>query len=166
MKNVRKVLVALAFSDYAQGTFEFAADFAECSNADLIVASVINERDVESVRTISAMGYEVDGEHYVKSIKAEREKILESITANSDLPRERVRTIYLVGNPLEELLKLIVEEGVDVVVMGPKGRTDLEQVLVGSVAEKIFRRSPATVISYRDETIAKRLRKRFRQARP
>ena len=163
MKNVRKVLVALAFSEYAQGTFAFAADFAECSNAELIVASVINERDVESVRTISAMGYEVDGEHYVQSIKAEREKILESITANSDLPRERIRTIYLVGNPLEELLKLIVEERVDVVVMGPKGRTDLEQVLVGSVAEKIFRRSPATVISYRDETIAKRLRKRFRQ---
>ena len=161
MKNVRKVLVALAFSEYAQGTFDFAADFAHCCGAELIVASVINERDVESVRTISAMGYEVDGEHYVTSVKEEREKTLERITSSSDLPRERIRTVFLVGNPLDELLKLIVEEGVDVVVMGPKGRTDLEHVLVGSVAEKIFRRSPATIISYRDETIAERLRKRF-----
>ena len=163
MKNVRKVLVALAFSEFAKGTFTFAADFAQCTNAELIVASVVNERDVESVRTISAMGYEVDGEHYVKSIKAEREQILKDITSSSDLPRDRIRTIFMVGNPLDELLKLIVEEEVDVVVMGPKGRTDLEHVLVGSVAEKIFRRSPATIISYRDETIAKRLHKRFHQ---
>lgn len=163
MKNVRKVLVALAFSEYAEGIFAFAADFAKCTNAELIVASVINERDVESVRTISAMGYEVDGEHYVESIKAEREGRLKSITSGSDFPPDRIRTVFVVGNPLDELLKLIVEEEVDVVVMGPKGRTDLENVLVGSVAEKIFRRSPATVISYRDETIAKRLHKRLRQ---
>jgi nucleotide-binding universal stress UspA family protein len=161
MKNVRKVLVALAFSDYAQGTFTFAADFAACAGAELIAVSVINERDVESVRTISAMGYEVNGEHYVDSIKAERERILQDITAGSDLSPDRIRTIFVVGNPLDELLKLIIDENIDVVVMGPKGRTDLEHVLVGSVAEKIFRRSPATIISYRDETIAKRLRKRL-----
>ena len=70
---------------------------------------------------------------------------------------------FVVGNPWDELLKLIVAEEIDVVVMGPKGRTDLEHVLVGSVAEKVFRRSPATVISYRDETIAKRLHKRLHQ---
>lgn len=161
MKNVRKVLVALAFSDYAEGTFTFAADFANCTGAELIVASVINERDVDSVRTISAMGYEVDGEHYVESIKAEREQSLKAITSKSDLPHDRIRMVFSVGNPLDELLKLIIAEAVDVVVMGPKGRTDLEQVLVGSVAEKIFRRSPATIISYRDETIAKRLHKRY-----
>jgi nucleotide-binding universal stress UspA family protein len=155
--------VALAFSEYARSTFEFAADFANCSGAELIVANVINARDVESVRTISAMGYDVDGEHYVKSLKAEREQILESITSRSDFPSERLRAIFPVGNPLDELLRLIVEEAVDVVVMGSKGRTDLEHVLVGSVAEKVFRRSPATVISHRDETIAKRLRKRLDQ---
>jgi nucleotide-binding universal stress UspA family protein len=163
MKNVRKVLVALAFSDYSEGTFTFAADFANCTGAELIVASVINERDVDSVRTISAMGYEVDGKHYVESIKAEREQSIKAITSKSDLPHDRIRMVFPVGNPLDELLKLIVEEAVDVVVMGPKGRTDLEHVLVGSVAEKIFRRSPATIISYRDETIAKRLHKRLHQ---
>jgi nucleotide-binding universal stress UspA family protein len=163
MKNVRKVLVALAFSDYSQGTFAFAADFAQCSKAELIVASVINARDVESVRTISAMGYEVDGEHYIRNIKAERARLLEDIIAGSDFPPDRIRTFFVVGNPWDELLKLIVAEEIDVVVMGPKGRTDLEHVLVGSVAEKVFRRSPATVISYRDETIAKRLHKRFHQ---
>ena len=156
MKNVRKILVALAFSEYAQGTFTFAADFAQLTGAELIVASVINERDVESVRTISAMGYEVDGAHYIENLKAERKQVLDGIVATSDLPRNRIRTVFTVGNPIDELLKMILDESVDVVVMGPKGRTDLEHVLVGSVAEKIFRRSPATVISYRGEKVAQR----------
>ena len=163
MDSVKKVMVALAFSEYAAGTFKFAAQFARCSDAELIVASVVNARDVESVRTISAMGYEVDGEHYVQSIKDERRRILDSITAQTDFPRDKIRTIFLLGNPIDELLKLILEESIDVVVMGPKGRTDLEHVLVGSVAEKIFRRSPATVISYRDETVAQRYRDRIKK---
>lgn len=161
MKNVRKVMVALAFSEYARGTFNFAADVAQCAGAELIVASVVNARDVESVRTISAMGYEVDGEHYIESIKAERQGLLDAMTPDCGLPADRMRTIFLVGNPFEELLRLIVKEPIDVVVMGPKGRTDLEHVLVGSVAEKIFRRSPATVISYRDEKVAERNRRRI-----
>jgi nucleotide-binding universal stress UspA family protein len=89
--------------------------------------------------------------------------MLETIADQAHFPGLKIRAIFRVGNPIDELLKLIVEEAVDVVVMGPKGRTDLEHVLVGSVAEKIFRRSPATVISYRDETVAQRYRDRIKK---
>jgi nucleotide-binding universal stress UspA family protein len=108
------------------------------------------------------MGYEVDGKHYIQNIKDERRHMLERITSTTDFPRDRIRTIFSVGNPIDELLKLILEEAVDLVVMGPKGRTDLEHVLVGSVAEKIFRRSPATVISYRDPKVAARYSSRIK----
>lgn len=161
MKQVKKVLAALALSEYAQGTFDFAAEFARHNNAELIVVSVINSRDVESVQTISAMGYDVDGDHYVQLVKEERRKVLDDILAD-ETSREKIRCLFPVGNPIDELLKVILDEDVDVVVMGPKGRTDLEHILVGSVAEKIFRRSPATVISYRDDKVAARLRKRIK----
>jgi len=163
MKTVKKVLVALAFSDYAKGTFNFAAQFAQCSDAELIVASVINSRDVGSVETISAMGYEVNGSNYIQSIKDERRRILDGLVSDGGYSLEKVRCLFLVGNPIEELLKTILEEEIDVVVMGPKGRTDLEYILVGSVAEKIFRRSPATVISYREEKVADQLRRRIQR---
>ena len=162
MKEVKKVLAALAFSDYAQGTFEFAAQFAQCTAAELIVANVINSRDVESVQTISAMGYEVDGEHYVQSIKEDRRRQLTEIMAKSGCPADSVRLVIRVGNPIDELLNVILEEKIDVVVMGPKGRTDLAHILVGSVAEKVFRRSPATVISYREKKVAERLKQRIK----
>lgn len=160
MKTVKKVMVALAFSEYAQGTFNFAAQFAQSTDAELIVASVINSRDVESVQTISSMGYEVDGGHYIQGIKDERRRLLDTFIAEGGYSPEKVSSLFFVGNPIEELLRAILEEDVDVVVMGPKGHTDIEHILVGSVAEKIFRRSPATVISYREEKVAKRLKRR------
>ena len=161
MAYLNKIMVAAAFGQYTEGLFRYAADLATRLNADLIVASIINERDVAAVRKIMDMGYNVDGEHYVSGIKAERQQILDAIVKKSGFPKERIKTIFRVGNPVEALLKILLEEAVDMVVMGLKGRTDLEHVLVGSVAEKVFRRSPVTVVSYRDPGSVQRLKKRI-----
>ena len=72
---------------------------------------------------------------------------------------EKVRTVFKTGDPGDELLKVALKENVDLIVMGVKGRTDLEYIFVGSVAEKVFRRSPIPVLSYRDEANAERLKR-------
>lgn len=161
MTDINKVLVALAFSSYSKGIFEYATRLAAPLDADIVVASIINERDVSAVRRVVDMGYEVDGEHYVGDIKKERRATLDQMITACGWDSGRVKTIIRVGNPVDELLKIIAAEGIDLVVMGLKGRTDLEHVFVGSVAEKLFRRSPVTVVSYRDPALAQRLRKRI-----
>lgn len=161
MAEINKVLVAVAFSSYAKGIFTYAASLATQLDAEIVVASIINERDVSAVRSVADMGYEVDGEHYVGGIKKERRDILDQLINECGIDPGRIRDIIRVGNPVEELLKIIDSEGIDMVVMGLKGRTDLEYAFVGSVAEKLFRRSPATVVSYRNPALAKRLRKRI-----
>ena len=161
MHNVKKIMVALAFSSYSKDLFNYAAQIANLLNAELIIASIINSRDISAIGMVASMGYEIDSEHYVEGIKAERENMLKKFMEHSDIDRERVRLIFKVGNPTSELLKLIVTENIDMIVMGVKGRTDLEHVFIGSVAEKLFRRSPVPVISFRDEKSAERLRKKI-----
>lgn len=161
MEGIRTIMVAIGFSDYSEGIFRYALGLASKFNADLLVASVVNSRDVEAVRSVASMGYEVDGEHYTDSIRKERKALLGGYMKNASFPAERVNWRFPVGNPLEELLKLTVLEDVQMIVMGIKGRSDLEHILVGSIAEKLFRRSPVTVVSYRDEKSVERLRKRI-----
>lgn len=161
MADFNKLMVAVAFSPYTKGIFDYAVRLANRLNAEIVVASVINERDVAAVRRIADMGYDVDGEHYVGDIKKERRDTIEGLVKDCGFASERIKTIIKVGNPVDELLKIIVSEGIDLVVMGVKGRTNLEYAFVGSVAEKLFRRSPVTVISYRDNRLAERLRKRI-----
>jgi nucleotide-binding universal stress UspA family protein len=162
MSDIKKILVALGFSEYDPGIFNFAAQLAEGLDAELVVGSIINQRDVDAVGTISSMGYEVNGEHYVASIRKEREAQLKQIVKKSAFPADKISTVIRVGNPVEELLKITVEEKVDMIVMGIKGRTDLEYIFAGSVAEKIFERSPVPIVSYRDEKNAAKLRKRIK----
>ena len=160
MQGNYTIMVAIGFSSYSEDTFRYAVELARKFDADLLVASVINSRDVEAVRSVASMGYEVDGEHYVESVRNERKALLEGYVSKTSFPVDRMKVHLPVGNPLEELLKTIVREDVQMVVMGVKERSDLEHIFVGSVAEKIFRRSPVTVVSYRDEESAERLRNR------
>ena len=158
MDEVKRILAALAFSDYAEGIFNYAGKLATAFNSELIVANVINSRDVNAVETVSTMGYDIDGSQYVENVKKGRKKVLAEYMKASTLSPDRIRTIFCVGNPIEELLRITLEEEVDMIVMGTKGRTSLRKVLVGSVAEGLFRQSPVTIVSYRDEKSAERLR--------
>ena len=88
--------------------------------------------------------------------------MLEHFMEKSSFDRKNMRTILKVGNPIDELLKLIVKENIDMIVMGIRGRTGLENVFIGSVADKLFHNSPVPVVSFRDEENAERLRKRIK----
>lgn len=162
MDEFKKILVALGITQYSEDLFKYAARLAGVLDAELLVVNIINVRDVESIQSISAMGYEVDGAHYVEGVRADRTAFLKEIMDRTDFPADRVRTVIKVGNPYAKLLEIIVEENVDMVVMGTKSRTGLEQMLVGSVASKIFRKSPVTVVSYRSEAEAEHLRRHIR----
>jgi nucleotide-binding universal stress UspA family protein len=159
MGAAKKILAAIGFSQYTQNLLNYAVEIAESMNAELIIASIINARDVAAVGTIAAMGYDVDSGNYVAGIIAERQQQLDKILKKMARPPENVRTVFKTGDPGDELLKVALKENVDLIVMGIKGRTDLEYIFVGSVAEKVFRRSPIPVLSYRDEANAERLRK-------
>jgi nucleotide-binding universal stress UspA family protein len=162
MDDIKKILVALDFTSYSEGTFNYAAKIAQNFNTELIIGSIINIRDVSAIGTIASMGYEIDSEHYIDGIKVDRKKMLEQFLAKSSFNRENIRTIFKVGNPVDELLKLIVKENIDMVVMGIRGRTGLGNIFIGSVADKLFHNSPVPVVSFRDEENAERLRKRIK----
>lgn len=161
MSDFKKMMVALAFSDYSQELFDFAARLAARLDADMVVVSVINERDVEAVRKITSMGYDIDGEHYIENLRKDRREALEAFRRKVAFPDERIKLVVRVGNPVQKLLQTATEEQVDLIVMGIKGRSELEQLLVGSVAEKMFQRSPVPIVSYRDQKTAARMKKRI-----
>jgi nucleotide-binding universal stress UspA family protein len=161
MNLIKKVMVAVGFTEHTEELLTYAAQIAESINAELILVNIINVRDVEAVGSIAAMGYEVDSEHYVSGLKEERRQALDKILTKISYPEEKIRAIFQIGHPVEELLKIAMRENVDLMVMGIRGRSDLEHFLVGSVAEKVFRRSPVPILSYRDAKSADRLKKHF-----
>ena len=161
MSEFKKIMVALVFSDYSQELFDFAARMAGRLDADMVAVNVINERDVAAVATITSMGYDIDGEHYIENLRNDRRESLEAFRRKIAFPDERIKLVVRVGNPVQKLLQTALEEKVDLIVMGIKGRSELEHLFVGSVADKMFQRSPVPIVSYRDRETAARMKKRI-----
>ena len=161
---IKRILVPIAFSKYAKGILTYAANLAESTGAELLVANVINERDLEAVDKITSWGYKVDSEHYLETIKKERRAELEVLMESLTLPDEKVTFTFCIGDPTNELLKLVVDQKIDAVVMGVK-TNDIRHIFTGSVAERMFRKCPVTVISYRDDEISARLLQKFNRHR-
>ncbi|QSG07307.1 universal stress protein [Halapricum desulfuricans] len=53
------------------------------------------------------------------------------------------------GTPHEVILDYASGHGVDMIVMGTHGRTGLDRVVIGSVAERVVRQSPVPVLTVR-----------------
>jgi nucleotide-binding universal stress UspA family protein len=62
---------------------------------------------------------------------------------DAGLPGEQ---IISQGVPWQEIVKTAEDTGADLIIMGTHGRTGLQHVLLGSVAEKVVRLAPCAVL--------------------
>ncbi|MBW2581966.1 MAG: universal stress protein [Deltaproteobacteria bacterium] len=114
------------------------------------MVNVIDAKDVRAISKIESMGYSISTKDYIEGVKEERKAQLRKMIAESGFPQEKIRSTFKVGDPFAaKLIRVVKDEGVDLVVMGSKGQSDHPRLLTGSVAEKMFRHSPVSVIFYK-----------------
>ena len=101
MNNIKKILVPLEFTEYSQGVFNYAVQMASSSDTILIILSIINSRDIESVKSIVAMGYDVDAQHYVDAIRKERKQQLGTMAEQANIDKNKVKIIFKTGKPVD-----------------------------------------------------------------
>jgi universal stress protein A len=151
MSTIHTIMVAVDLSKYSLPTAQYASKLAHDLAADLLFVNVINQRDIDAVQSIATANSSFPFEQYVSDrMQERRDKIDELIQACRDYPNP-TRTIVRIGMPYTELLRVIDEETPDLLVMATKGRTDLVDVVMGSCARSMYRRSPIPLLSLRGD---------------
>ncbi|RMD75354.1 MAG: universal stress protein, partial [Bacteroidetes bacterium] len=59
--------------------------------------------------------------------------------------------VLIQGRPLEAIISVAAEEGVDLIVMGTKGASGLKEVFFGSVTGEVMEHAPAPVLAVPEE---------------
>ena len=62
-------------------------------------------------------------------------------------PKGGLTTSVAIGTPVDRILDYIKDANIDLVVMGTHGRGAVGHLLLGSVAERMVRRSPVPVLT-------------------
>lgn len=161
------ILVPVDFSAYSTQALEKAADIAARFDSSIIVLHVIAaELGVQALANrlgkhsadIPMLGTEEVQDVCEQDIEAvtepHREQAYEALQAflPARLTHHPVELRVVFGRPFERIVETAVVEDVGLIVMGTHGRTGLERVAVGSVAERVIRLAPCPVLTLKAPT--------------
>jgi nucleotide-binding universal stress UspA family protein len=132
MIRIRRILYPTDFTPFSAQAYFHAVTLAEAHGAALTILHVL----VPSHPAPEAAG-DPDPRAYWK-------RRLEEVRPAD--PRVPVQHLLLDGDPAAAIVEHACTAGTDLIVMGTHGRTGLERLLLGSVAEKVIREAPCSVL--------------------
>ena len=149
MKDIERIIVGIDFSAYSPQILEYASWVAENNSAEIVAVNVINQNRIEEVG--KSINEEQFNEEVITGfIHAETDKRLQEmkkLLAQWVPDKVSCRAIVKYGVPFEQILQVIDEEKGDLLVISSRGRTNFQDYMFGTTAEKVFRHSPVSVLS-------------------
>ena len=124
MIHVTKILYPTDFSSYSNLAYFHAVGLAETYGASLTIVYV------------QTPGTPADKAHWRSQ--------LEQVRPSN--PNIAVRHVLLEGDPAAEISRYAADAGIDVIVIGTRGRTGADRLELGSVAERVMREAPCSVL--------------------
>ena len=148
--NTKRILIATDFSEPAQAALDYASSLAHDSGATLYIVHVGHQPVINA--DWSGLGMGTSGNApMVDDLQEVRERLNAIMPTASDVYCEHH---YLEGDPADEIVDFARRQNIELIVIGTHGRTGLNHVLLGSVAEAVVRRSSCPVLTVKQTIVA------------
>lgn len=141
----RNILIATDGSENTQRAISYGIEIAKLSKATVYALYVVNKFPIISEN------WTIGKENIYEIVRSEGEKAVSEIKKIGEASGVEVREVILDGYPSNEIMDFAENNNIDLIVMGTLGKTGLDKLLIGSVAEKVVRASKVPVMVVRGE---------------
>ena len=139
---MKKILVPVDFSDVSAHAMRFAVELAEKNDAEITLLNSVHIDYYSGYQFTSFFGAKTLMDDIHDSIVKKMVEFVKQFETRRKI-KTLVNDVYLVSAVKE----MTTRDGYDLVVIGTKGSSGLEELLVGSNTEKIVRNAACPVIS-------------------
>ncbi|MEO1255916.1 MAG: universal stress protein [Bacteroidota bacterium] len=147
---MKKILVPVDFSDQASHALNFAIEFNEKLQGEIILVHVIEvPAGYFSLTEISAPQV---ANYYKGELIEEANNKLNEWSDRVSTAGQKVSVFIKYGNAFTNISKLIAEEDASYIIMGSKGASGLKEIFIGSNAERMIRFAKCPVFIIKGET--------------
>jgi len=147
LRAIDRILVPVDFSKAANAALAAARDLAVAWTATLDVLHVIEETVMPAFYAAGVTSLlQLDPEIRTRC-QAELSRRVERLGGPSVVANAHVRE----GKAAQQIVAFAAEQASDLIVLATAGRTGVERLLLGSVAEKVVRLAPCPVLVVRPE---------------
>jgi nucleotide-binding universal stress UspA family protein len=140
----KKILFPTDFSDVSQKAVKYIKQLKGAGAQEVIVLHVIDEKELLVLSRVP--------DQYLKiTTLMEKEIAKELAVVEADMAAEgfSVKLKVKTGKPFTEIMMTATEEKVSIIVVGSHGKSNIGEMLMGSVSENVIRHAkvPLLVIS-------------------
>jgi universal stress protein A len=147
MREIRRILVPVDFSECSRAALEGAVLLAERFGGSIDVLHVWNTPHYVGPEFLIREPGET-GHPLAKEALTEAERRMREFLSGIR-PGGKFQVRFEQGKPFETIIKLAGDEHFDAIVMGTHGRSGLQHLVLGSVAEKVVRSASCPVMTIR-----------------
>ena len=137
-----RILHPTDFSDNSHAALRYACELAEKFGAELHLLNV-----VQSVAMVAPPYDGMVGGDFYETLRRQADEQLGGLPGPDAAFGGKVFREIRDGRPFLEIIGYAKENKIDLIVMATHGRTGMEHLLIGSVAENTVRKAPCPVLT-------------------
>ena len=144
--KIKKIVIPYDGSTHSKHAFDTALDLAQKYKSKLFLITCIEKLDGSLFGKDLSLNYQKDVQKFKEKILRDMSK-LESISKEHKV--SLTSKILITDHPMKKILSFTKSNQIDLIVMGSHGRTGLDKLILGSVANGIVQRSKIPVLIVR-----------------
>lgn len=149
---MKKILVPTDFSDQANYALDVANNIARRSDAVLILLHVVEDASINSMHYTGEIDLpNMEDRLFMMKLIEKGKKDMADLAAHPAYSDIIIEQELRIGSAYNNIKDIITEHDVDLVVMGTKGSSGLEEFLIGSNAEKVVRHAKCPVLTIHEK---------------